>query len=47
MPERTVWPIKMAMWPVVDKSSATLGMNHGVKIEGPIIAFLIKGGRRR
>jgi glyoxylase-like metal-dependent hydrolase (beta-lactamase superfamily II) len=47
MAELTIWPIKMAVWPVVDKSSATHGMNHGVKIEGPIIAFLIKGGREK
>jgi glyoxylase-like metal-dependent hydrolase (beta-lactamase superfamily II) len=47
MADLTIWPIKMASWPEMDMSGATHGMNLGVKIEGPIIAFLIKGTREK
>ena len=47
MADLTIWPIQMAMWPNVDKSNATHGMNIGIKIPGPVIAYCIKGARER
>ena len=45
MSELSIWPIQMGVNPGIEKSHLTHGINVGVKLDTPIIAYVIKGAK--
>jgi len=46
MSELSIWPIQMGVNPGMEKSHLTHGMNVGVKLNTPIIVYVIKDAKK-
>jgi N-acyl homoserine lactone hydrolase len=46
MSELSIWPIQMGVNPGKEKSHLTHGINVGVKLDTPIIVYVIKGAQK-